>query len=475
MIKPRVKVDLYRNITDNTWSTTPVEVTDRIELNEEEGIETRKDSFNFKIPNHLISGIWNNRNGLSSRDSNAFRINDQVKIYAWYGNNNLTGSDLNDALIMDGIIGEFNQDIDDNGKMFVGIRGNNRTETILNSMVPATYSIDDPTNTVPEILKALLKRVNQPVNKKMKISYALTSETNPVTLGSGYIAATKVDGTAFPEISYFSNYKSFYKILEEISKYDNTGDVVPYIFYIKYSKNDTTGEVFNELVWKPKTTTPVGSLTEGVDFSTSKVTKGVWDVINAMIVNAGIGLFGNGILDVVTNNSSMGKVGAKWKYYPQVNTFADLHVKEKNRGIATFDNDGFPGYGGSEYTFVFQDRDIYGLANGVTSTAGSDEEFNDKLRLEARWQIKLKAQPIVDALGDPRFKVSLEQTVGSNSLGNGGLYNLKIPSFGWEGTDTNPTKKMRLVSSNHKFNLAGWTTTNDFEEDEKSIQSQFTE
>ena len=70
MKKPRLRLDLYQFLDKNKWSDTPITLDFPTGMDEDEGIEKRKDTFQFRINNSRLLGTnsFNNQLGLSNTD-----------------------------------------------------------------------------------------------------------------------------------------------------------------------------------------------------------------------------------------------------------------------------------------------------------------------------------------------------------------------------------------------------------------------
>ncbi len=486
---PSIRVELYKFLDRNKWSTTPIVLDFPTEFDEDEGIETRKDTFQFRIRNsrQVKTNDFDNKLGLKDQNANSFRIEDKILVYAWYGTQ---PSDLNSSLIIDGIVNELDYSNSEDSNL-VSIKGANSTEEMLSTMIPTSILKEREHMNASEAIIAIGSRVNS-FNRGKKMALWLTTEKkrwDPIfqdfvidnTNGiNGSIQAVKSDGTAFPDITYAENWKSAYQQIETLSTREYTDDDAGgvYVFGFKPFSDPISGEFFNQFFWNNKTTTLQGSIEEGVDVYPITIRRGTWDVYNAAIVNAGEDLYGAGILRLAYNATSMGKIGAKWKYLPLTNKFDRSYDAQKSKGLevgSTFGTDRFPDAfddGGSVWNMGFETYDDLGLLTGIEATATSDTEFNNVLRDHAGWEAQNEGQQIVERFGEARYKSEGELELGSNNYILGDLYEIKSPSYGWDGDATNPTKKLRLVDARHIFNQSGWTTTLYYEEDEKLISDR---
>jgi len=488
---PRLKVIRYPLIDiDGTTSYTGSEITKSLDLTTKAGIELNKDTFDFKIKStrNPNTNIWDTPILKNNIQNNILNKGEFVTLYAWYGAIEPTDDELNNNhLLMHGVINTFDAQAD-TSNVSITVKGANSTEELLNTMVPySSIANSGSYNTCPTAIKFMITQRANEFNTKRPVYAFFDNEINPFTGSYGNIVATKSDGSAFPTIDYAKVYTPLFKQIEELSttEYTEDIDVGTYQFYIKPvkvlpSKYNEVGSVINELVWQPKSLTKLGSLVEGYDFTQFKLSLDVRNVYNAFIYNAGTDFNGVGIVGVAYNATSMGKYGAKWKYYTEKRQmFSDLYTLEKNAGIAAgstyTDTSPYPDavVAGSSWTFLFQGRDTNsGTKTGSSAVSTSVVEFNNTLRNEAKWSVHKISEEITLKEGEPRFRVDVELPTGSNLYQMGDVYEIQIPSLGWDGSVTNPGYNLRLVDTNHKFNTEGWKTSLTFDEDEYTISEQ---
>jgi hypothetical protein len=481
MLSPQIIIERFKRIDEDTWDSNPIQINEFIEFDCSYGLEVNKDSFTLKFPvdRERGTGSFIKRIGLKESSDNFLGDGDLIRAYAHYAGSK--PADIDDALLFFGAVNNM-QYANDEGTSEVLVKGVNRTGELLDSFVPATTYETGSNNNPPRLIKNIIERANR--FAKPPIYAYLTNEENPYTLASGYIQATKSDGTEFGSISYHETWRSAYEQINKLSERNYTGDddAGKYIFFVRNSAVDPSyydevGSTINELVWKSKPTTITGSLIEGEDLTKIKVEKSVFDVVNGLIVNAGTDFKGHGILRVAYNINSMAEVGPKFSYYLAKHNFSYLKINEFNFGSSvgsTFDSVGYPDdiVGGSEWSFRFQERDDNGSKIGDIASAVDTETYNSQLREEAGWIATEEAQEVVDTLGLARFKFNSELPLGSNDLVLGDVYEVQSKSFGWEGTAENPTYKLRLTDIKHSLSPNGWITTVAFREDEEVISGK---
>lgn len=478
MIRPKYKVHLYKKkegISDNSWSNDFIDITDSVLVDTNAGIETRKDTFSFSVYNRLERDTkrYTNSVGLRNLALNSYGIRDNIKIYFWNGNE---PANLVNSMIMDGLVTDISMSANE-VENIIKIDGANRSELFMNNMVPTV--IGSPGSPIPDIIKGIALKVNELDNDKKLVAaktneplYAFDNKNRRILLGSGNIQATHSDNTPFEPITYAQNWKNAYEQVEELSgpeyvdpvgSYPEEGAYMTDIININYTTPEGDILTYNSLRWRSKTTTVTGSLDEtssGSDsFADYSIQYGTFDVINAVIIAGGNNLVGGGVLRSAYNASSMGILGARWKFIPMVKTFDAVYNKEKPF-ITDTDGDRFP----DSYPYTTQT-----LFNNVT--ANSNKEFNQALVDEVGSQIEKKGKQVVNLLGDARYKAKFELRYGINDYVLGELTYLNVPSVGWRGTGTDPGRVLRLVNYSHSFNQMGWTTTLFYEEDEKTISN----
>lgn len=274
--------------------------------------------------------------------------------------------------------------------------------------------------------------------------------------------------TTTKSIQYTMSYKSAIDIIEDLSSNEHTGNG-QYIYYVLYdSANDRY-----EFNWKAKPTASSGTLVEGTDAMVNiKPKVDNTEVVNAAIYNCGLDARGNAMEFPFFDWTSQSGSGAKWKYITRTNTIGEALLNnefENNSGSFTTQtlSDGtkvrtsnFPNsYVG--YTMQFEGRNNDGTLDGSGVTPSDDDDFNDAIWQEAKWQGWFIARDIIDSLNDPRVNIVITMDYGtdSNSYVLGDIWAITLPSFGLSA------KKLRLIQIDYTTN----ETTLEFKEDEKTV------
>lgn len=482
---PKVLFEVYRKTGDGEFSLTPLIYTDFVDLSFRGGIETTKDVIIVKFTQERVNaGEFTNFLGKNNRFDNIFSIDDEVKIYGYY---RTLPVNKDDALIIAGRVASFDYSTSSD-KLLYTMKIINRTEELLNTMTPfSTRSEQGITNTCPTAIRQMVNRINKfhGNDPKRVIIAELSSGSSLITGSPGKIQALRSDGTPFPVIDYNETWKPVYYNIEKLSSPDYTSDDASgeYIYYITYSAvkpelRDTYGATVNELVWKSKSLVSSGSLYENRDFTNIKINLDVKEIQNVLIVNAGTDRRGAGITGVAYNLESVGKYGAKIGYYmAKRQVFSKIHTDEIKyvSGIGKFiDPDGMPSNSAGSVAYPvsmsFSSRDSFtGSFTGSILVARNKDDWNQYLRDESRWQATEEANGVLEKLGTPRYTINGDLVIGSNNIVLGDIYDMIIPSYGWEGTITNPSYKLRVKNMSHTFNNNGWTSQLEAEEDEKVI------
>lgn len=282
-------------------------------------------------------------------------------------------------------------------------------------------------------------------------------------------------GFAFRPISYAQPYKSAFQQIEELSNDEYTGDGT-YIYYL-----DMTPTGAHDFIWKSRPTAIQTTIFSTRDLGsgyepgvTVRAEHASFDVVNAVIIDAGIDFNGNSVFALAYNLTSIGKLGFKWKFAP----YTELSQKIKEKEDITIDNTHPYGDVADWADVCFQGApkesgDIMAVANkfkreysaGVPGYTTDNAGYRKYLRDVA----ELFGVAYTDKLGGPRWKVGFEIR-GNLSYTLGNKHEFEIADFGW--TDIN-RKQLRIVGITQHFSRNGWTTTINAEEDEETALSDF--
>ena len=507
MFNPVVRLELYNKIggdeaTGYIYNDDPSFITTFNSLTCNFGIEKRKDSIRFNIPNQNF--ITNNINSFNDQDIDVL---DLIKLYAY--NTPLTG-DIDDHLIMIAYVKGYTYDSTE-GKALLNFTCYNRSEVLLNSFIFEPYNQGEKVSKM--IVESInrIKSVNTNNQVEAYLDYTGTStpgtkaaydgtSTEPVPGKIGYIRAYKAaayndDGTIkwstipdeyddngdhlyyFKTSTFSETYKPFIEHLETLSQPKYTGDKTVGT-YISFVDND------NNLYWIPKKFNNINSKTGNSNIlreyesPSLNIDKNSEDIINAVIVNCGTDPKELGIMTLAYNTTSMGKYGAKWKYVAKTDLADSIRQKEIESGTRTADgststgpnspksigDDNYP----SAYPWTIQTtaEDEFGEWTyvGGTTEVSSNQEYYDYFRRASTFLGKKVGENITSYSDEPKLKINYELEQGSNNYVAGDMTQLVIPSRNILENDINPTL-VRLISVTHTFQGARWTTSLELEED----------
>jgi len=380
-------------VTHTDYSTAvTTDITEAIDVSTREGIETTIDSFSIRISERGLGAL-------------VIDTDDVIKIYLGRGRAAPT------TLIMDGVVNSIKYNVDFKGKTYT-IGGVNKLEHIMNNVIPAAYSStsggpDGDGWTASQIITELINRVND-FNTGLKDSW-----TN---IGTGEITATTT------KTDYYDIEKSVFQHIETLStnEYTKNGD---YIYYLDTSNN---------FVWKARPDDADGSETatieEGVDAISIKLEKGIFNIINALIINCGVDLNGRKITAYAIRADSIGRHGFKWKYIGKT-------------GFAT------------------------------NYIAANPSATNQEVRTNARNNAKSWALDVLEKLGAARYKAVIEVRGGSYTKGD--AYKIQMRDYTFN--TGNKYYNLRLLNIRHNYSSKeGWITTLEFEEDEDTALANLT-
>jgi len=363
------------------------DINEAIVINSRIGLKTRIGTANFQVLN--INEAFNPGSDL--------KIDGTANI--WFST---TGPAGGSTLVFPGLVNEIIQDTDTRERN-IKINLVNKTERLLSYLdakdYPSGGTIGGNPTTASNVIKDVISRVNDTLNFK--------GETN--------ITTNNVTATPFTfNFGYGYNYKSAFDIVKELSadEYTNDGQ---YIYYIDED---------NDLHFKPRPgitgTTP--SLDE-YDFTKFRATYGVFDVINAVIINAGKTVAGITILNYALNILSIAEIGFRWKY---------LVVTE--------------------------------IAKEWINQNPGESEVNQLAGIK-KWA-KAYAEKYVEVLGEPRWRIEATMKGDINYLGTstriiqGDIVKMTSTPNNWDNG-----KYLRVMDIRHNFTGRGWFTTLQLEED----------
>jgi len=410
------KVELYGKNSNGSYSTTAVELDEIISISLNFKLGTSADGFSFSFVNY---------NNLLFEQ---IKIDDKLKFYG-----TLDGTTY--VLLFDGIVNEKTNTGSINNKL-ISVTGLNLLEKFFNSLVSTTGE------SVQRIASYWVQNIIQQVNgfnslgnTNRKIYYTSTAGTTDPNdpLGRVYTDATINQTTT--NIEFTRSLEKAFKLIEELSSNDFTGNG-QYYFYL---------DEYNYFHWKPKTTTVDSELDWGTEIVSHRTKKGMYDVVNYIIMNCGKSPWGANILNFDYRVESINKFGWKVKLLTKESIAGNMMTEERKKVNAWTDGESFP--------------DSYDYVTTWGDTVSSDSEYNTSF-VEQAWSVSKNIMSgIFDNTTGASYKVDLTVTP-SLGFSLGTLNGLVIPGNTW-----NTPYNIRHDSYNLKFGKGGWSTDLKFKED----------
>lgn len=501
MKTPRLKILYYKRLisSDNSMYDTAKDVTDLIDLNNQQGLEIRRDTFSLSIPNYKLRTdpveytIIKNYNPLELL--NSIHVDDRIEIFAWNPSDEDGLEDTDDAhRVMNGVVTAFTYQLDSTGGKYK-LSGANVTEVAMRTVMSTVLFHDQDTlfKTPDAKIKSMIDESNRRNDARdrdhpryIHAEVGVLKTDGSGELDEASIAAEKYiypttdnwNGSSyepFPETSYVNKYEPMYRHIEKLSATKYTGDEESgeYIFYID-SKN--------ALHWGPKSQN-IGTTIKEEDFISWQLQKDAFEIVNTVITHAGVTPGKSGVTALSYNTTSQGEYGVKWKFIPTkiISTMLD---NERNNGPglnagSIISHTGFPE--ASAYPWTMQVDYINPVeGGGYEQHAGSewivadDDDFEEAARFYGIHFGQLFGNQVVEKLGGPTYRLKATLPEGSLSYTIGNLHRVESKSIGiretWDSTTKQPTDlKLRIFNIAHIFNKSGWKTTLDLKEDEKQF------
>ena len=398
-----------------------------------------------------------------------FEIGDEFDIYAF----KVFNDDAYRALTDDDIVfvGQIKSIVDNfrDDEIQTIIKLENITEILFKSFNNPKLSYDGTFGTFVEKIQNYILEWVKVTNKNM---IEIEWDSNNPTLKQD-------DVTPFPDVDYFTDYKSNYEAIYDLcqNKYTADGE---YYFYIKPKISTVTGQPAYLFILRPKLLTTSTSLVEGSDFKLVSRTKDKGDIVSFLIMRCGRDMYGKNITTYVIGDLKNGYLGK-----PIALNFAgDIMNYEKTKNTAAFDDEtptGNPvplmptalkaGTGNftTTYPVTAQEAAIYPTKLAVgTFTATTEAEYREWVRWLTRAKAQIAGQQYIAQNNFIKNKIAIIFYNTPTSAIPGTLDNLTINSIGWTSTTFsgfNYTKKVRQSSRTINVSENGIVTTITYDED----------
>ena len=392
-----------KNTQTGEYLTTPNDIDNVLKISVNLGLGEVADSFSITLNNY------------DNYQFEKFKVDDKLKIYAKI--------DGTETLLLEGLIQEKTNNTTTDNKT-VTLTGLNRLEKLFNAMV--STSGESVTKPASYWIKNIIDQVNN--------NNSLGGTNREILYNNSTISTTTQKQV------YIRGYEKAFKLIEELSKDEFTGDG-QYYYYL-----DTD----NYFHWKKYSDVIEHSINEEDNTVSNRTRRGMFEVVNYIIMNCGKSPYGASILQVDYSVQSINKYGWKVKLVSKESIANELTNKDRNTKPEYWDDDSnFP----NNYPY-------YAVWGEETS---SDSDYNDKFVEEVQRQGKSAINALLDKTTGAVNEVQLEaynNTSFAYSLGQ--LTRLTIPSNYW----SNP-EDLRITSITYSFDTKGWITMLKLKEDDE--------
>lgn len=399
-----------------------------------------------------------------------FEIGDEMDIYAWRVTD-ATFTTLDETnLVFVGQIKGINDRYGDGGIQSI-ITLENITEVLFKSFNNPKLTTASG-NCMEKIQLYIVDMVNQ--NNQGMINIAWNAQ-NP-TVKKDLV-------TPFPDIDYFTDYKSNYECIAELltNRYTQDGE---YYFYIKPTLNTGTGQPQYELVIRAKNFSVSAELVEGIDFKLVSRTKDKGDVVTFLIIRCGRDMYGANITTYVWGDLKWGYLGKPIA----VNFAGDIMDYEISRDKAvsgsnfnTTDPAKMPvplktsGSYTTYYSVTAQEAAIYPThLTAGTLTTSSGSTYQNWVRWLARARAKIVGSQYLLQNNQIKNKVTVEFYNAPISAIPGNIYNMTLNSIGWTDAGLGGfdyRKRLRNINKSINVTDKGVVTQITYEEDWEMINN----
>lgn len=278
--------------------------------------------------------------------------------------------------------------------------------------------------------------------------------------------------TPFPDVSYFSDYKSNNEIIDELltAKYTEDGE---YYYYIRPAYS--AGKPVYLFSIRPRDTIAIHNLVENVDFRliSRDIDKG--EIVSFMIIRCGKDMYDNNITTYYMGDMKNGMAGKPMAY----NFAGDIMKFEQTKNPASFDDD-TPVFmpkelknGTGSYTTAYsvpaKEAEIFPtkLTAGKLTTSNA-KDYQKWVRWLAKAKGRLAAQDFILHNNFYKNKIQIDYYNVPTNMIPGTVDSLTIDSIGWTPPiygGYNYTKKLRAETREINLTENGLTVSVQYEED----------
>jgi len=401
------RIEHYSKNVDGSYKSVPTILSDVVSLSVGLQLGEAADSFSFNLVN------------IDDYQFKLLSIDDRVKIYGIV--------DSVETLLLDGIIQSKNNN-SSLGSKIVSVTGLNLLEKMFNALVTTTGE------SVPKPASFWIKNIIDQVN-----------EFNNLGNTSRKILYTdSTIRTTTEKVSYRKGFEKAFKLIEELSNNDYTQDG-QYYYYLDEN---------NYFYWQPLRTVVSKTLSVGEEIVSHRTEKGMYDIVNYIILNCGKSPYGATILQFGYDDESIAKFGWKVKLVTRESIGNEMLNKDRRSKPNLWDDDSnFP----NTYPYIPDWKD------SLTGTINSNGDYNTEFVEAAQRQGLIDINGLLEKTTGCTYKVRTKVQPSFDYV-LGELCTLTIPDNWW-----NTPQIIRLKSINYAFGSAGWSTDLKFEEDSTII------
>jgi len=405
-------------VTRTNLSGVETDITYDIEqVTVRRGMDQKANTVQVVLKNAYVS---NDRHRWVSEDNQLVWEEDEgITIKCKYNEDGTALSDDDILTIADAL--EFNAKMEDD-RTPLTIKAVDKTFNLLNQQIPQAITLADGLTSGEIIQKIIqLATYNQDgsgtfsVTANLQVEATYDLQKDSATPG---IQTKRINDTNFPIISMAKVYKPVYEWIDDLSTIEATNNFDgrdsslatddeespvqnrKMKYYVDKDNNFRWFYPDNDIDY----TITIGAVSSGNDDVKSyNLTKTTFDVINFVIYNGGMDMYGVGTLNYYFDETTKSKkLLTKYKAYNDIALV--LIQNEINSGNLVGNTSGAFTFQGNRY-----ENDTYGFETswGVDTTGFSDDDYNDSLRAEIDRRCKQRARAFTARRGNPRWKGSI--------------------------------------------------------------------
>jgi len=468
-------VYLTTSVTRTNADGTEKEITDWTSITIRKGLDQRANVIDITLKNVLnrtptgetqIYHTWVGDDG-----ELIWQENDVISIKCAWNDGTVTLSDTDTLTVADAL--EFNVKLEQQ-RSPITISAADKTFALLNQTIPRAFTLGN-NFTSGEIIKELIETASENVDGDgvFGITANLMSESTYAAQkasSSPGIQTKRINNSNFPIVPMAKVYKPIYEWIDDLSTIESTNNFdgrdtgLPtdseenpvqrrkMRYFVDKDNNFRWFYPDNDVDY----TIQIGNVASiKDDIKNYSLKKSTFDVVNFVIYNGGMDLYGAGTLSYYFHESTTSKqLMSKYKAYNEV---ALILINEEIRSGNLVEN--------TTGSFTFQgnryDAKAYGgggFTTGWGATVTSNDSYNTALRTEIDKKCKSRARALSSKRSSPRWKGSI--TIKGRNFLAGELINLTSRVHGINGVD------VRINSLTHTISKSGWLTSVEVEEDE---------